>query len=413
MQFIVDELFVGNKLAAGEIQTSDGTAIDLRNIRSPIVVFCSKGDNITPPQQALGLDSRPLRRRRRDPLLRPDHRLHDPRDRRPSRHLRLRRRRAQGARRVLQQHRPDRRAAARPLRGGVRRKDAPTPTNPDLVTGEWVMRCEARTLDDIRALGGNDAADERRFATAARVSEINLALYRTFVQPFVRAMVNPPMAEWMQQHASAAAAIRDVLRRQSVHGAGRGRWPSRCARTASRSAADNPFLALQETCLAADRRRRSTPGATCSETLAERTFLAIYGSPALQAAVGIDPGSTRSRCARRRRARCIASCCRARIAELQVAHRRRRPARSPGPRAALCRHGARRRSTSAASSDPPHPARDDGHAALPLAEFKALVREQFFMLLIDQEAALAAIPALLPADAEDAPQGARPRSGRC
>ena len=28
--------------------------IDLRNIRSPIVVFCSKGDNITPPQQALG-----------------------------------------------------------------------------------------------------------------------------------------------------------------------------------------------------------------------------------------------------------------------------------------------------------------------------------------------------------------------
>ena len=41
------------------------------------------------------------------------------------------------------------------------------------------------------ALGGNDAADERRFATAARVSEINLALYRTFAQPMVRALVNP------------------------------------------------------------------------------------------------------------------------------------------------------------------------------------------------------------------------------
>ena len=60
MQFIVDELFIGNKLAAGMIQTSDGTTIDLRNIRSPIVVFCSKGDNITPPQQALRMDSRPL-----------------------------------------------------------------------------------------------------------------------------------------------------------------------------------------------------------------------------------------------------------------------------------------------------------------------------------------------------------------
>ena len=54
IQFIVDELFVGNNLAAGNIQTSEGLAIDLRNIRSPIVVFCSEGDNVTPPQQALG-----------------------------------------------------------------------------------------------------------------------------------------------------------------------------------------------------------------------------------------------------------------------------------------------------------------------------------------------------------------------
>src|SRR5579863_10322056 len=54
IQFIVDQLFVGNNLAAGKIQTSDGVAIDLRNIRSPIVVFCSQGDNVTPPQQALG-----------------------------------------------------------------------------------------------------------------------------------------------------------------------------------------------------------------------------------------------------------------------------------------------------------------------------------------------------------------------
>ena len=54
MQWIVDNLFVGNKLATAEIVTEDGVRIDLRNIRSPIVCFCSKGDNITPPQQALG-----------------------------------------------------------------------------------------------------------------------------------------------------------------------------------------------------------------------------------------------------------------------------------------------------------------------------------------------------------------------
>ena len=52
-----------------------------------------------------------------------------------------------------------------------------------------------RTLDDIRALGGNDAADEQRFATAARVSEINLALYRTFARPIVRSAVSSPLAQ--------------------------------------------------------------------------------------------------------------------------------------------------------------------------------------------------------------------------
>jgi hypothetical protein len=36
---------------------------------------------------------------------------------------------------------------------------------------------------------------------------------------------------------------------------------------------------------------------------------------------------------------------------------------------------------------------------LSLAEFKALVREQFYLLLIDQEAALAAMPKMLPEDA--------------
>ena len=40
------------------------------------------------------------------------------------------------------------------------------------------------------------------------------------------------------------------------------------------------------------------------------------------------------------------------------------------------------------------------HGDVPLAGFKALVREQFNMLLVDTEAALAAIPSMLPADAK-------------
>ena len=42
----------------------------------------------------------------------------------------------------------------------------------------------------------------------------------------------------------------------------------------------------------------------------------------------------------------------------------------------------------------------DRQGRLPLPAFKALVREQFLMLLVDEEAALAALPGLLPPDAQ-------------
>jgi hypothetical protein len=45
--------------------------------------------------------------------------------------------------------------------------------------------------------------------------------------------------------------------------------------------------------------------------------------------------------------------------------------------------------------------RSDTGARLTLSEFKMLVREQFFMLLLEPEAALAAIPKLLPDNADD------------
>lgn len=52
IKWIVENLFVGNKLASGDAEWSDGRAFDLRSIRSPIILFASLGDNITPPQQA-------------------------------------------------------------------------------------------------------------------------------------------------------------------------------------------------------------------------------------------------------------------------------------------------------------------------------------------------------------------------
>jgi pimeloyl-ACP methyl ester carboxylesterase len=52
IKWIVENLFVGNNLADGDAEWSEGRAFDLRAIRSPIILFASLGDNITPPQQA-------------------------------------------------------------------------------------------------------------------------------------------------------------------------------------------------------------------------------------------------------------------------------------------------------------------------------------------------------------------------
>ena len=52
IRWIVNNLFVGNKLAAGEARLGPGRYFDLKSIKQPIIVFASMGDNITPPQQA-------------------------------------------------------------------------------------------------------------------------------------------------------------------------------------------------------------------------------------------------------------------------------------------------------------------------------------------------------------------------
>ena len=52
IEWITQNLFVGNKLWSGQVRDGNGHAFDLREIRSPIVLFASMGDNITPPQQA-------------------------------------------------------------------------------------------------------------------------------------------------------------------------------------------------------------------------------------------------------------------------------------------------------------------------------------------------------------------------
>src|ERR1051325_10577450 len=47
----------------------------------------------------------------------------------------------------------------------------------------------------------------------------------------------------------------------------------------------------------------------------------------------------------------------------------------------------------------------EAHGEMSLADFKATVRDQFYMLVIDQDAALEAIPEMLPQDRESRQQG--------
>jgi pimeloyl-ACP methyl ester carboxylesterase len=52
IEWITRNLFVGNTLWSGGTKAGDGRFFDLREIKSPIILFASMGDNITPPQQA-------------------------------------------------------------------------------------------------------------------------------------------------------------------------------------------------------------------------------------------------------------------------------------------------------------------------------------------------------------------------
>jgi pimeloyl-ACP methyl ester carboxylesterase len=394
IQFIVDELFIGNNLAAGRIKTSDGVVVDLRKIRSPIVVFCSKGDNITPPQQALGwiLD-----------LYRDVDEI-----------------RYYGQTIVYTVHETVGHLGIF-VSGGVAKKEhsefssnidlidvlppglyeatfeckSAGAENADLASGDWIMRCEQRTLDDLRAMGRNSEEDERRFATAKRVSEINLANYRKFVQPWVRSMATAPISAWLREVHPLRVGYetfgRDTPATKAV---------AKAAATARENrkpvAKDNPFLKMQETISDGivnmlDRWRDT------QEAMSEAAFLSVYGSPVLQAALGIsrktDP-SPRPEMPDDHRKRLDV-----RITELK-SRIGSGGLREAGIRALLYIGMARGMVDERGLAALRRMRREDTASRMSLSEFKAMVREQFFMLLLDQEASLAAIPKMLPHDVQ-------------
>jgi len=266
-------------------------------------------------------------------------------------------------------------------------------TSSDLVVGQWVMRCEARSLDDIRAMGGNSPEDERRFAAAKRISELNLAAYQKFVRPWIKGMVTPQMADMMRNL--------HPLRLQYEAMSSQNPWMTVVKSAADEiednrkpASSDNPFLAFQEQ-MSRQIVHALDSWRDAQEALSEAIFLNVYGSPALQAAVGIDPKSEPSR--RREMSSEHRAMLEKRIAQLKSGIGEG-GLREAAVRSLLYIGSARGMVDERSIEALRRIRRDYSGQRMTLPEFKMLVREQFFMLLIDREGALTAIQKLLPED---------------
>ena len=395
MQFIADELFIGNKLATAGIVTSDGESVDLRSIRSPIIVFCSKADNITPPSQAL------------DWILDLYGSIEDIR--------------AHGQTIIYAVHESighlgifvsgsvakkehDEFASNIDLidvlppglyEAVITPKEEASPSNDDLVGGNYLVRFEARTLDDIRALGGNSLEDERQFAAVARLSEINLGLYRAFTQPWVKAWANAGFAEWMRKmhplrlpyemFTPANPFLKSVS--STAQHVRENRQPL---------SPDNVFWQAQEKMGKAIESSLRAYG-DMRDRFLETTFHAVYGSPVPASASwpeGLRRISTSP--ARHRRGLPGLRCPAGRGLNRNIAQ--------GGPREAAVRALLYIRMPEGVADERGfrllEHMREDTGSGLSLADFKTMVRDQFFTLLLDERHAIEAMPDMLDNDPE-------------
>ncbi|MEN8246996.1 MAG: DUF3141 domain-containing protein [Thermodesulfobacteriota bacterium] len=192
IHFIVDELFVGNRLEKGGIQMN-GQDIDLKNLKEPVFVFASQGDNITPPQQALNwipavwktVDE--IRRHKRVII----YMVHE-----TIGHL------------GIFVSGPVSRKEHKEMISSIDQADLLAPGLYEMIIEErleegdestvYDVRFKARDMDDIRALD-DEADDEAVFGPVARLSTLNDLSYRLMVRPFVQPLVTEALAEGIHQ----------------------------------------------------------------------------------------------------------------------------------------------------------------------------------------------------------------------
>jgi pimeloyl-ACP methyl ester carboxylesterase len=398
IQYIVDQLFIGNKLSTAQIVTADNLRVDLRNIRSPIVCFCSKGDNITPPQQALGwildlYDSVDDIRASGQTII---YAVHD-----SVGHLGIfvsgsvaKKEHSEFAGNI------DFIDCLPPgLYEAVIEKTSDDTVNADLVTGDFISRFERRTLDDIRAFGGNDADDERCFAAVARLSEIINGLYRTTAQPFVRGMAGEQTAEWMRRMHPLRLGYELFSDRNpmmtSVSSA--AQWVRDNREPAD---SDNIFLQMQH--FYSDWMTHSLKAfGDWRDMMMEQLFYGIFGQPWLQALLGLKASDEPPRRNPGQEADHLA------LIELRKRELLAGMDKG-GPREAVLRGLIYVRMPEGTADERGFELirriRSEQAEALPLHKFKEILREQFFMVLLDDRRALETIPRLLEGDLEKGPE---------
>ena len=188
IRWIVENLFIGNKLQRGLAVLGHHGTVDLREIRAPIIVFASKGDDITPPPQALNWiaevygDEREIRARGQTII----YIVHE-----EIGHLGI----FVSAKVARKEH--DR---------IVTTLDAVEALAPGLyemhiekIVGEggepqYVAGFEERTIADLRVYDDGED-DDAPFAVVARLSEFWVDLYEMTMRPLVQAMATPVSAD--------------------------------------------------------------------------------------------------------------------------------------------------------------------------------------------------------------------------
>ena len=392
MQMIADQLFVGNKLSCGELRNSKGVRIDLRNIKSPIIVFCSWGDDITPPQQALEWISDLYDHE--DEIVKAGQTivycLHQ-----SIGHLGI----FVSGKVATKEHEEFTNAMDMVdlmppgLYEAVITGVDETVENPDLVQGDYVFSLETRTLDDIRKIGGNSPADDLAFATVARVSEVTQGVYSMLMRPAVRAMVTETSAELMRRSHPNRLRF-EMFADENPFMRPVAEWANTVRENRRPVRSDNQFLAFER--MMSDMIASGLEmWGNARDAATEAFFFNSYSSPLLQAMVGLRADETSaSRRIARDVAREAAAKQAAALLEQQIDH--------GGLIEAAVRALIYVRLPERKVDERGFAALKQISAELPAAKrvgfarFKEIVKEQYLILLLDAERAISALPKLLP-----------------